>query len=344
MSKAQLKDIIKKEFSSDADFSKMGTDYLNKWVGRVLRDMNFSDRKTSIAQKIPDNWRETALKGAERIRKHFKSHGVKRIFSADETNVKFHELSSTVLAPIGVKRVGSAAKVSSSDGCTVMVTMDMTSSQLTPPLVIYKGTFGGTLMKKWENFDRGLVLFTEKHWMTSCACILYLQHLRRLSAGHDKIGLIVDKASMHTSSDVIAWIEETNLTEKPQIIYDFVEAGMTSIYSPPDVVVNKPFKDALKKKYGKYRNELSSNFVPGAPIVMSREKVTDLILEAYGNINDSNMKNMHIRRGFDMCGLNPYADDESVEENFVAHLDSLSTTSAYKSLLDKNKAVDLNAP
>jgi DDE superfamily endonuclease len=114
--------------------------------------------------------------------------------------------------------VGSACKISSSDGCTVMVTMDMTTSQLTPPLIIYKGTFGGTLMKKWQSFSKALVVFTEKHWMTSEVFILYLQYLRRLCPGHDKIGLIIDRASMHTSKDVIHWIQETNLTETPVTI------------------------------------------------------------------------------------------------------------------------------
>jgi hypothetical protein len=41
---------------------------------------------------------------------------------------------------------------------------------------------------------------------------------------------------MHTSDKVLEWIAETNKSEKPQIIYQLIEAGMTSIYQPPDVV------------------------------------------------------------------------------------------------------------
>ena len=176
ISKAQLKDMISLHFATDSDFSEKvlsSSNYFNKWIVRVLNDLDFSDRKSSIAQKIPENWRQVALSGAERICKLFKLHGIKCIFSADETNIKFHEASDTVLAPQGVKRVGSACKVSSSDGCTLMVTMDMTKSQLTPPLIIYKGTFGGTLMKKWQSFSKALVVFTEKHWMTQEVFILY---------------------------------------------------------------------------------------------------------------------------------------------------------------------------
>ena len=120
--------------------------------------MNFTDRKTSIAQKIQDDWRKIALNEAERVRKLFHSNCVKRIFSVDETNVKFHEVSKTLLAPQGTKRVGTACSIPSSDGCTVMVTMDMLTSQLTPPFIIYKGTFGGTLMKQWESFCSGKIV------------------------------------------------------------------------------------------------------------------------------------------------------------------------------------------
>ena len=52
---------------------------------------------------------------------------------------------------------------------------------------------------------------------------------------------------MHTSDEVCAWIKETNLTERPMIIYEFIEAGMTSICQPADVVIMKPLKDNIKK-------------------------------------------------------------------------------------------------
>ena len=54
-----------------------------------------------------------------------KPHGIKGIFSADETNIKFHEVIDSVLASQGVKRVGMAWKISSSDRCTLMVIIDI---------------------------------------------------------------------------------------------------------------------------------------------------------------------------------------------------------------------------
>jgi DDE superfamily endonuclease len=187
-------------------------------------------------------------------------------------------------------------------------------------------------MKKWSKFEQAIVVFTEKHWMTSSVMIIYLQSLRLLCPTEEKIGVIVDKASMHTSDKVLEWIAETNKNEKPQIIYQLIEAGMTSIYQPPDVVINKPLKDAIKRQYETHRNEIANTFVPGAEIKISREMLAQFIINAYEHINDENMSHCYIRQAFDLCGLNPYVKDES---KFIAHLDSLSLTSAYNALIDK---------
>ena len=88
--KAQMKDMISLNFGTDPDFREKvlsSPNYFNKWVPRVLNELSFTDYKSSISQKIPDNWRQVALSGAERIRKLFRWHGIKRIFSADRTNI-----------------------------------------------------------------------------------------------------------------------------------------------------------------------------------------------------------------------------------------------------------------
>jgi hypothetical protein len=64
-----------------------------------------------------------------------------------------------------------------------------------------------------------------------------------------KNGVIVNKAKMHASTKVLQWIEETNKTKKPQIIYEFIEAGMSSICQPLDLEIKKPLKKATKRQY-----------------------------------------------------------------------------------------------
>ena len=113
-------------------------------------------------------------KGAARVRERFMEEDIDVVLAADETFIRFHESFDTVLAPIGEKRIGSTARIDNKMGCTVLPTMDMSASCLLPPMIIFTGVFGGHLMKRWRNYSNSLVLFTEKHWMTSNTFILYL--------------------------------------------------------------------------------------------------------------------------------------------------------------------------
>ena len=110
--------------------------------------------------------------------------------------IRFNESGSSVLAPKGTKRIGISASVDEKDGCTVLPTMDMFASQLLPPLIIFKGTFCGTLMKRWSNHSKSFVLFTEKHWMTAETTLLYLWWLMMMYPGKN-IGVIIDYAPAH---------------------------------------------------------------------------------------------------------------------------------------------------
>jgi hypothetical protein len=48
------------------------------------------------------------------------------------------------------------------------------------------------------------------------------------------------------------------------IIYKFIEAGMTSIYKQPDLVMKKLLKNTVKGQYKIYWNEIANTFVAGA--------------------------------------------------------------------------------
>jgi len=50
------------------------------------------------------------MKGAARVRNKFKNEDVSVVVAADESFLRFHESSSELLAPKGVKRVGTAIK------------------------------------------------------------------------------------------------------------------------------------------------------------------------------------------------------------------------------------------
>ena len=98
-----------------------------QWTLRSLKRMNFSCRRKSLSQSIPLYWKDKALCGAERVRNRFQEENVEVVLAEDETFLKFHERSDTYIVPKGTKRIGSSGKFDEK-GCTLMVTMDMLSS------------------------------------------------------------------------------------------------------------------------------------------------------------------------------------------------------------------------
>ena len=48
---------------------------------------------------------------------------------------------------------------------------------------------------------------------------------------------------------MLDYITQSNKTEIPKIVVDFVDDGLTSVYQPPDVVINKPLKKAIRSEY-----------------------------------------------------------------------------------------------
>ena len=62
-------------------------------------------------------------------------------------------------------------------GCTVMVSMELLSSQLLFPFIMFKGVFCAILMQAWQSCEETEVLFTKKHWMTATSDILYHNYL-----------------------------------------------------------------------------------------------------------------------------------------------------------------------
>jgi hypothetical protein len=71
------------------------------FLSRCLDRINFSVRKNSIGQKVPENWRELSVANAEEVRKVFKEADVEVIVNADQTFLRFYPEHEYVLAPTG---------------------------------------------------------------------------------------------------------------------------------------------------------------------------------------------------------------------------------------------------
>ena len=84
---------------------------LNRYVQRVLARNRFSIRKISISQSVPVDWRSKAEENTARIRATFLKEDVDVVINADETFLLFHPFGQRLIAPTGVKRVGSVVQV-----------------------------------------------------------------------------------------------------------------------------------------------------------------------------------------------------------------------------------------
>ena len=125
-----------------------------------------------------------------------------------------------------------------------------------------------------------------------------------------------------------------------QLIIDYVDPCLTSIYQPPDVSMNKPLKHRLKSLYTQHVREVSSEFKAGDKVTVTREKLISMIEQVYDDINDGQKKTRGIAKSFDQCGLNPWCKDTS---DLINHLDNLSTNAVYKSLTEQHSAARLCA-
>ena len=119
---------------------------------------------------------------------------------------------------------------------------------------------------------------------------------------------------------------------------EWVDKGLTSIYQPGDIAINKPLKDYIRRAYHQFLTEKLGAVVPGQTLKISREELTLMVETAFNKINDEQKRKMSIYQSFKLCGLSPW-DEELVE--FKGHLDSLSTNSIYASLLNNQEALNL---
>lgn len=344
ITKPELKLMVMKEFGDkrDEESRLFAQTYLNVkqekgyaklhiFLDRAVRRAGYSIRQSSISQKIPINWRSLAEQGARRVRETFRKEEVDVVVAADEMFIRFHEEDTRVLAPTGEKRIGKSVTCDKKAGCTVLPTMDMLNSRLLPPMIIFNGVFGGRLMKEWAQHTNSFVLFTEKHWMTTETMVLYLKKLTTFYKGQ-KIGVIIDKAPSHTNDTVYEWVNKLNAeaTDGTKIVLEWVDGGLTSVYQPGDITVNKPLKTMIKNQYYKYVTENKAGFRPGEKIRVSREKLVEFIEASFAEFNETQRKKRGIAQSFRTCGLDPFAEND---RDFVEHLNKLEGCKVYANLI-----------
>ena len=116
---------------------------------------------------------------------------------------------------------------------------------------------------------------------------------------------------------------------------NYIDLCLISIYQPCDVVVNKPLKQKIRKRY--FEKSSSHLVKPGEKFKINREDLNDIIELAYEDVNKTLYDTHSIRKSFAMCGLDPYVRDKY----FKKYVASLEESSIYKILSDSNEALNM---
>jgi hypothetical protein len=85
-----------------------------------------------------------------------------------------------------------------------------------------------------------------------CFYNIWLKYIKNLDNLCENLGLLI---SSHITQNILDIFKTNNQ------FFSFVPAGLIRFIQPLDVVVNKPFKDSLRKKYFEYCSLLNDNLV-----------------------------------------------------------------------------------
>jgi hypothetical protein len=130
---------------------------LQKFISHVLKRNRWSVQKISISQSVPVDWRQKAEENNARVRDRFRKHNVDVVVNADETFLLFHPFGEKLIAPTGIKRVGTAVQVVNEKwGATVMIACEYRTSSILPLMVIFTGVYCAKLMTEWASYSKGI--------------------------------------------------------------------------------------------------------------------------------------------------------------------------------------------
>ena len=76
-------------------------------LSRLLARMDFSSRKETVSQKIPDNWEEQSREFSKQTIEYFHKNKVEVICCADKTFIKYLLAKENLLVSTGTRRVGT---------------------------------------------------------------------------------------------------------------------------------------------------------------------------------------------------------------------------------------------
>ena len=171
----------------------------------------------------------------------------------DESPIFFNMVPNKTIAKRGKKTI--LIKTQNQQKCRISVILGIAAdgSKL-KPLIIFKRKIGGHIEKsllknKYVLSEKCLAYVNQNAWATDniISNWFYKIWIKYLKDGINLCNclgfLILDKATSHLTPNILETFKNNNQ------YLSFIPAGLIAYIKPLDVVINKPFKDALSKKY-----------------------------------------------------------------------------------------------
>jgi hypothetical protein len=154
-------------------FVKGKQNIFQKFISCVLKRHQWSVWKITISQSVPIGWHQKAEENSARIRGKFREEYVDAVVNADKTFLLCHPFCEKLIAPTGIKHVGSTVQVDNEKwGATVMIACEFHTSSILPPMDILTGVHCVKLMTQWAQFSKGKSQFP-KLFLILFPCICF---------------------------------------------------------------------------------------------------------------------------------------------------------------------------
>lgn len=281
--------------------------------GFLQRNRLSMQSRTRHGQTTPEEVNEVVRAFASRVLELLVTHGIDRIYNADQTGVFFEYVPKVTVNDKGQKTVWVRSGGKDKERLTAMLLGDSEGGKY-PPFVVVHTTaskspvqaaendaerhgFGKAMWKKIKPVQdaTGMQLYGNRTaWWNSRLSLAFLNyHFGSRDGKDDPILLLWDDFSGHWTREV------TELATSLGVILERVPPKFTYVCQPADISWNQPFKSRLRRAWIDHISASvesdSSAFVYKPP---TREQVVEWVADAWSALPKETIQNGFVRAKF----------------------------------------------
>jgi len=251
-------EVINKAIEIIPGFKEKTYQALHHWFKRFRQRYSYSIRKvTKMAQTLPKNYSDyiesyLSLAVRDMVQKNTDINSY-LVANVDETPLVLEPITATTLEKCGETsiRIKTFGKSKQKISCILCI---FGNGKKAPPMIVFKGVPEGALEKKLNKIQevcdkKVYVVCQQNGWADSDTFVRWLKSIWFVDYPFRKVEgsiLYLDRVSSHLTDDVLSLFKKNNS------FYRLIPPGLTGYCQPLDLSINKPFKDAIKKKYREF--------------------------------------------------------------------------------------------